>query len=354
MKIRLAVVDSDQRYKEQFISFFTRNYADRCEIYSFSSSDALLDHSKDNKIDVVLVSEDSGLTRSHFSKNTAFAFFSESSAVDTIQGERTICRYQKMDLIFKEILSLYSDLSTSVTSYKSLGEGKTDVLVFLSPAGGCGSTTAGAAAARAICAAGRKVLFLSLEQCACVDTLFTADGSFSMSDVIYAVKSNKSNLKLRLESMVKEDEGVFFYDSCPVALDGLEFSTEEVAQLFRELKDTGSYDVIIVAVDSEFNSTLYTLLQLCRAVVMVNDGSISGNAKFQKYYNALKILDSTQNLDLEGKMMVFYNKFSSKSGKVLSLSDVMMLGGLPRYEGASPREIAQEIAKSAVFQVFVK
>jgi len=354
MKIKLAITDTDQRYSDRLIGYLNGYYADRFEIYSFSSCEALMVHLVQNSIDVLLASDQISVDSAKLPRNMAFAYFSDSPSIDTIKGVRTVCRYQKASLIFKEILSLYSELSNSVTSYKNIGDKLSEIMLFLPASGGAGSTTVAVAAAVNLSRSGKRVLYLNFEQCGSISPLFDGEGQFTLSDVIYAIKSNKSNLKLRLESMIKNSDGVNYFDSCPVALDALELNRDDLERLLKELKETGSYDVIIIDADNFLCEKLYELIRSCRCVILICDGSVQSNAKFQKLYNALNILNDSKKLNITGKVMVLYNKFSNKTGKVLVLPDVVTLGGLPRYEATSPKQIMSEIAKSAVFNMFSK
>ena len=72
-------------------------------------------------------------------------------------------------------------------------------------------------------------LFLNLKQFGSTENIFEASGKGSFTDAIFAIKSKKVNMTLKLESIVKQSEdGVYFYDNCQNALDYTEIKLDEL------------------------------------------------------------------------------------------------------------------------------
>lgn len=68
-----------------------------------------------------------------------------------------------------------------------------------------------AACASYYAAKGEKTLYLNFEKFGSADAFFSAEGQFDMSDIIFALKSRKANLSMKMESCVKQDRrGVYF------------------------------------------------------------------------------------------------------------------------------------------------
>ena len=55
MKIKLAILETDQSYLNRMISVFTMKYADKFELYSFNNLETALPALKSAKIDVILL-----------------------------------------------------------------------------------------------------------------------------------------------------------------------------------------------------------------------------------------------------------------------------------------------------------
>ena len=135
MKIRLGIIDNDGMYKTRLINYFNANYADKLEIFSFSTLENLKQYMQESNLDVLLADEESVPDTEEIPAGVAFAYWSDSANIDSIRNKRTVCKYQKAELIYKEILGLYAEIDNNVTSYKLDGSGGA-VLTFMGAAGG--------------------------------------------------------------------------------------------------------------------------------------------------------------------------------------------------------------------------
>lgn len=121
---------------------------------------------------------------------------------------------------------------------------------------------------------------MNLEKFGSSDLFFSAEGQFDMSDVIFALKSKKTNLSIKLESCVKQDvTGVYFYSQTKNSLDMLELQLEEKTRLVSEIKLSGIYDVVIVDTDFGFDIDNLKFLKLAENIVWTGDGSEISNMK---------------------------------------------------------------------------
>ncbi|MFR7893039.1 MAG: hypothetical protein ACLU38_02080 [Dysosmobacter sp.] len=56
----------------------------------------------------MLVASDTFVVESKLPKRCQLAYFVESADVDSVNDQRAICKFQKADLIYRQILSIYS------------------------------------------------------------------------------------------------------------------------------------------------------------------------------------------------------------------------------------------------------
>ena len=231
MKIKLAILEKDRSYLSRIVPAFGSKYADKLEIYSFTNYDVAIETVRISRIDVLLASDAFDIDVSKLPARCAFAYLVDSPGIDMINDQRAICKFQRADLIYKQILSAYSEKATGIMGFAP-GEEKSTVIVFASPAGGVGTSTIAAACALHFAKADKKVLYLNLETFGSADLFFQGEGVFDMSDLIFALKSKKSNLHLKLESCIKRDaRGVYFYSQPKIVLDRLELKEEEILRL---------------------------------------------------------------------------------------------------------------------------
>lgn len=349
MKIKLAILEKDASYLNRFINVFSTKYAEKMEIYSFTAKDVALNALSENRIDVFIASDAFEINVEELPRKCSFAYFVDSPDVESVDEQRAICKFQKIDLIYKQILSLYAEKASNISDLK-IGDESTKVIAFASPSGGVGCSTVAAACALHFASLGKKVLYLNVERFGSADRFFEGEGQFDMSDVIFAIKSKKSNLALKLESCVKVDpRGVYFYSETKNAMDMLELKNEECVQLISELKISGTYEYIILDVDFMVGKDMMALYHQCNCVIWVGDGSAISNGKLVRAYQVLATIEAKVDEPLTSMMRLIYNKFSNKTSTVVEGIEIKNIGGVPRYEHATTQQIITQIASMDIF-----
>ena len=277
------------------------------------------------------------------------AYFVESADVDSVNDQRAICKFQKADLIYRQILSIYSEYAGSASGLK-LGDDSCKVIAFTSPCGGVGSSTMAAACALHYAARGKRSLYLSFERFGSSDAFFAAEGQFDMSGIIFALKSKKTNLSMKMESCVKQDpRGVYFYSQSKVALDMLELGADEIGRLISEARLSGNYEYVIADLEFGMDRASLQILRQAGAIVWTGDGSEISNRKLARAYQALAILEQNAEVPLTARIALIYNKFSNKSGTAVTGTELRSIGGAPRYEHASTAQVLEQLAPKELF-----
>jgi len=350
IKIKLAMLDNDAVYVEKLMAAFSIKYPDELEVYSFTDKGSAIQSLKDSRIDVFVSAGDIEIDIEEIPARCAFAYFTESNNIDTLNGQRTVCKYQKVDLIYKEILSIFFEKSAISIDLKNSGN-NTLLNTFTSCAGGVGSSSLAAACAVYFSRMGEKVLYLNFEMAGTSASFFSGEGMSDMGDIIYALKSKKSNLALKLESAVRQDQsGVYFYESCKLVLDVLEMTKEDMERLIREFLISGTYQRIILDTDFKMDDLTISLMNQSNSVVLVSDGSEISNTKTRRVLESLDIIERLNDWRLISRLHICYNKFSSKTGKEMHDLNIKLLGGVPRYEGAATDQIIERLAAMELFK----
>lgn len=350
MKIKLAILEKDQSYLQRFISVFSTKYTDKFQIYSFTDEEVAYSTLNDTKIDVLVASDVFEIDIKRVPRRCGFAYLVDSLDVETVNNQRAVCKFQKVDLIYKQILSIYSENAGNVAGLK-LGDDTAQIVAFESVSGGCGGSTIAAACALHFSAQGKKTLYLNLEKFGSADSFFSAEGQFDMSDIIYALKSKKANLALKLESCVKQDpRGVYFYSQSKIALDMLELKVDDIIRLISEIRLTGSYNVIILDLDFSFDADMLKILRQTHSIIWVGDGSEISNSKLIRAYSALSIIEQNEDVPILNRISLIYNKFSNKTSKALDDLGIKTIGGNPRFEHATTAMVIGQIAPKEMFE----
>ncbi|MBO5857368.1 MAG: chromosome partitioning protein ParA [Clostridia bacterium] len=353
MKIKLAVLDNDQIYLQRLVSSLSMKYSDKFEIYSFTDEKIAVETIEKSRVDVFIASDVFKIDTKALPVNCGFAYLVNSADIEMLDEQRVISKFQKIDMIYKQILSIYSENAGAISGLK-LGDDSTRVIFFSSPNGGTGTSSVAADCAVNYSKHGKKTMYLNLEKFGSSDAFFEAEGQFDMSDIIYALKSRKTNLSMKSESCVKQDKsGVYFFSKSKVALDMFEINDEDVTRLINELKLTGSYDYIIVDVDFSMNQETMKLYKEGSAVVWVGDGSELSNTKIQRAYEAIKIKEQNAEVPLFNRVCLIYNKFSSKTGKSVGDIGIRDIGGAQMFTHATTKQIIEQLSSNDMFNKII-
>lgn len=349
MRIKLAILDNDQNYLNRIVTVFNTKYSDKFEIYSFTDQNIALSTLESARIDVLVASDSFTIDAGALPRKCGFAYFVDSADVDQVNDQHAICKFQKADLIYKQILSIYSEKAGNVSGL-NLNDDNTKIIAFTSVGCGAGVSSMAAAAAIHYAAKNKKTLYLNLEKIGSSDVFFSGDGQFDMSDIVFALKSKKTNLPLKLESCVKQDKcGVFFYSQPKIALDMFELSPDDCVRLISEINLMGSYDYIVIDADFTLDSNELKPLRKAHEVVWVCDGSEISNQKIQRAYAALSVLEQDNDSPLINRLCLVYNKFSNKTGQTVGEIGIRDIGGAPRYEHATAGQVLEQLSKMEIF-----
>ena len=354
MKIKLAIYDSDKEYLKRLVEKFSVDYIDSLEVLSFTEAENIYELLEQKGIQVFLAGGGKEIDPEKIPAKCSFAYLSEDQNQDNAQPYAIVRKYQKPDLIYKQILALHAENAKG--NFKTnKGEGQAKIVAFQPVSGGVGSSTVAAACAIYHAQKGRKVLYLNLEKTGGADLFFQAQGSYDMSDIIYTLKSSKGNLSMKMESCLRRDiHGVNYYASAKMALNMLELTTEDMIRLIETAEWQGGYDFIILDLDFSLRQEDLQLVKKADALVWVSDGDEISNSKLERAWRALAILEAEAKAPLSARLSVIYNKLNANS--VTILQDELRQFGVQKIstKSGSRRQILEYIATMQMFDDLIQ
>lgn len=345
LKIKVAIVDTDENYTNHLVRNFQIHYADKLELYVFSTAGQLYNKLQSNRMDVILMDDSLEVEKEYVPEGAAFAYLCKTMDMEEEDGLPAICKFQKTEMIYKQILGIYAENAADVKI--QINESLARLVLFVSAQGGSG-TSAVAAAYALKCAADKKdVFYLNLELFGSPDLYFSHEGSMSFSDVIYALKSKKSNLSIKMESFMKTDKsGVDYFDTCKNAYDMAELTDKEIGLLLQGIAQMKEYEEIIIDLSGDLSERMLLLMRdYASRIICVSDGSVTGNRKFELFCEMLRVIEQREEKDILGKMALLYNHYRTKtSSQLLEVPIAVLDGIIPCYEGVAGRELVEQIA----------
>ena len=356
MKIRIALVSEDLQYVKRLTNSLDAKYFESVTVCSYSSLEAFLNALSTTRIDVALISE-----TFEYSHPVNARYASAILCVDRtragLEGKRCIEKYQRVEMIYKEIVDLFSEIAGSASFDPENGEISSRVIGFFSPGTGSGATSVSLAFAKTLAASGRRVLYLSYSHNDNSDLVLSDEGHHSMSDIIRALKSKKTNLKLKLSSNLKHDaSGVYFYSVCNNLLDYYEFTDEEKVLLLKTFATTANtpdetlqgFDFIILDFEFVISDACAEMLKMMYkiyAVVSVND---SCEKKFKRLYDVLPYFEEQRGINFLGRLAVICNKCPRNLNMIQT--DANVVGSIPLLPDKPFAETVNSLCSAPVFR----
>lgn len=347
MKIKLAILESDSAYLQRVVPIFNNKFANELEIYSFTEVEPAMECLVEKKINVFLANSSFKLNFDAIPNRCSFAYLVDNLDIDRIDNYRAICKFQKAELIYKQILNIFSEQIPNITGIQTNENDSMKTIVFSSPVGGVGTSTLAAACAISFASKGYRTLYLNCQVYGDADSYFSCDGQFDFSDVIYAVKSNKTNRAMKLQSTLKQsDTGVYFYSSVKICLDMMEMKSEDYITLQNEFKALGCFDYVIMDMDFPDNQEKFKFFENCNSIVIVSDATQTADGKIEKAIACVQILDNQSDYAIQPRMWLVNNKQITTP---LPSHDIRILGDFPMYQSVSPSQMAKQLATSSSF-----
>lgn len=157
-------------------------------------------------------------------------------------------------------------------------------------------------------------------------------------------------MSIKLESAIRTDpSGVDFLHTCKNAYDMSELSDEEAGILLQEIMKSGKYEEIVIDISGDMTERMLMLMEeYADKIVYVADGSRTGNGKFERFCETVRVIEQRRDVEILDKTCLLYNRFSSKNGIQLSEAAIPVIGGMNRVEGLDERTLAGEISRKEI------
>lgn len=350
MQIRLVIGEQDRRYLNNLVMFLEKNHMDKLEIFSFSGSEMLMNYFASGSADVILLDENFGIKAEILEDYGKVAYLCDRASETGKDGVRMIVKYKKPDLIYKDILDLYAE-SGNRAVFRPQGQHSGELVLVTGCSGGTGASTFAAALAKKYASEGKKTLYLNLEMAGVSSDFFSGKGDYRFEDVIFALKSRRADVRLKMESTVRTDRsGVYFFEPCSTAMYMLELTQEDILRIL-ELLGNGGYDYVVTDMNFQLTREFVEIMGRMDRIILVEDGGETANSKFLRTMQALQILEEQMKIPVTNIMELVYNRFSSsKSSSEIPDLKIPVLGKVPPIKHALVNEIIDYmLQKSEVF-----
>jgi len=353
MQIRLVIGVGDSRYLNNLTLYLERNHMDKLEIVSFSNPGLFENYIKTSSADVVLADEQFETDPELLRSCTRAAYLCDGAPGAEKNGFRMIAKYKKPDLIYKDILDLYAE-GGNRQGFRLGSQGEGNLYLVTGFSGGTGASTFAAALAKKCALQGKRVLYVNLETTGMSSDFFSGNGNYHFEDVIFALKSQRADIRLKLESAARTDVcGVSFFAPCSNPMYMLELNHEDIMRIVNTAAEGIGYEYVIVDMNFRLTTEFMEIMSRMNRIIVVQDGGETSNSKFQRTMEALHVMEKQENINVTGCMELLYNRFSSsKSSSEIPEPFMPVIGKLPPIKHAQSHEIIDYmLTRQDIFEV---
>lgn len=350
MRIKIVLCTADNRYAQKLDYLFDKMYADKTEMNIFEDAHTMSEHIARYGADLALLGEElEGAGEIMSGLRCVCGMLVDKLYVSGDAGTARIAKYQRVDMIYKALLDIYSRGGrVKQISRTAVSDRKSKIYMFVSPCGGTGTTTIARAFARK-CAYFEKVLYLDLGLMNCHRG--GGEGKHGLDEIIMALKSRRNVLPLKLASAVStDDDRVDTYAACISNPFGIfEMTREDIRQMFEGIVSMGNYQKVVVDVGNYITEKETELFRLADEIICVVGDTGMGKTKCMKFLELLGVVERKEGVKVMRKVALFKNRSGREGLPVWEEMGCRDAGWFPDMHIDDYEACIERIARSDAF-----
>lgn len=334
-KIRIVVGDSNSNYLESLAAFFRRSeHKSRFIVTYFSQKEKMEAFLRDSETtDILLLSTDFHTQGSYIQQEASIILLEDDNIkAKKENGTQSVYRYQRLDQLVSQVLSFYYERNQSAG--KLLARSKqTKVLSVFSPAGGSGKSVLAANLCKQLALNDNKTFYLNLELMNTTSLYFTSSEDNPSLQIFYYVKSESPQLLSKIEALKKYDpySMVDYFDVAVSADEMLDIKEEDVIRLVNGIVETGSYDYVVVDLDSSLHERNLAAIKEADQIIWPISNDHQSLLKTKAFFEEEAKLAGKENI-IRDKTTILINKFNGNLSGEPESYGITIDGYLPFVE----------------------
>ena len=286
-KLNFAICDLEAAYACRLMNYITEKQNIPFEILVFSGTDSLREFTRENSIELLLISTRMMCAEIREMDINRIVILSEGEVEPEYGDYPTVYKYQASNNLVAEVMNYYaSDMSEHMPYFM---KGRSNIIGIYSPVKRCGKTCFALTLGQ-ILAKKQSVLYLNLEECAGFSALTGKTYSADITDVMYFVRQNKGNVIFKVQAIVQHLGELAYVPPAYSAADLQEVEQEEWMRLLDAVTSIGGYETVILDLEGSTESQI-ELLSACSRIYTPTCDGVMAKAKIRQYEELLKELD---------------------------------------------------------------
>ncbi|MNZ67653.1 CobQ/CobB/MinD/ParA nucleotide binding domain protein [compost metagenome] len=361
LPVRAVLAVQDEQYIEPFLQYVHCSEFDRrIMVTAFSRKDAFvkyMEHSSDS-VDVVL--GEALFFEAWENWNERVVRIQLGALGDEKCGDHVLSKYQPLQHLLTNVQNIVRGNKGDIRQTN----GNTKIIAVYSIVGGCGKTTVALNLVRQLAADGGNVFYLNLEtvmsSLGCESrNARTGSGTDSsgtgLARLLYDLKAaedRKESIQPPVSTYAYRDselQGDSFY-----LLDNLdellEMDVKDTGRLLEYIANSGSYDVIVVDVDSCPNDRTDAVLARADRIIWLITENADVLSKTETWLNYLERSHHSEYCILVEKALFVMNRYSGEMSGYISKKEMKIEAALPYIPAWNKGASRDAILQSPIYQ----
>ena len=313
-----AVCDLEVDYAHNFMEYLNQKRSIPFEIQAFTSVEKLASFTRKNKIAILLISDKAMCPQVKELDIDKVMILSEGVHDPRLDQYPSVYKYQSSAKVLREVMACYG--TETKEEEESLAEKRPmEIYGIYSPVNRALKTTFALTLGQVL-AKNKVVLYLNLESYAGFEGLFETAYEFNLSDLLYYVRQENTNLIHKLSTVVCSIENLDYVPPVLSPVDLHETTQEEWERLLREMALHSNYEVLLLDIGESACQT-YQLLEKCKKIYMPVLTDWISQAKVEQFEKLMRIWDMKEILGKIEKLKLPY--YTSKERGVEYVKQLM-------------------------------
>lgn len=209
-----------------------------------------------------------------------------NKCIDLGEDEVELRKYQSVDRISSEILTLLQELDSGSLPISRRKKGK--LIAVYSPIHRIGKTTFALKLGKKI-AEQENVLYLNLETYAGMGGYFRDENTQNLSHLLYYAKQDQDDISVRIASMVQRMGRLDYIPPMQVWTDLRVVETKDWIMFFEKLSEQSIYDTVILDLGNNVEN-VFDMLGICDVILLLQTSDVYGEARMKQFHYMTKVL----------------------------------------------------------------
>lgn len=345
--INVLLLTRDSEYSEKLGQYMSRRHTD-IRLSIVDSPENLAQVMAINTFSVILVETEFAETELPMPGKSVLAYLSASDTQDTLNDRKVFCKYQSGETIYRIILDLFSEVSSTSATANASGS----VTAFVGASGGAGTSTLAVSCAKRMAASGVRTLYINLDKFFDSDFLLSGESIGTMSDLLFAVISaersrNSVNISAKAQALICRDaSGVYFIKSCNNPFEFNDIDEDRLNSIYTAMLGGFAYDAVVLDVPAHFDIAWKLMLNKASKIFIVTENSPRAATNLTRFVNMLKAYDSHEPGTLE-KSAIIMNMSRDRNidwGREVC-AGIPFWGGVPKYNDDNVQSIINAVMR---------